>query len=87
MSEIKVNAEFDYRLVKKGDVMIVYHLNILRFIPKHKGINMGKLTDVDATEYGVSEVLLHTPGEHTVMGREFDAELQVIHKAIKGVFK
>lgn len=87
MSDVKVNAEFDWRLVKKGDVLIVYHLNILRFMPKHKNINMGKLTDLDATEYQVSELLLHTPGEHTVMGRKFDAELQVIHKAIKGSFK
>jgi len=27
---------------------------------------MGKLTDVDGTEYAVSEVLLHTPAEHTI---------------------
>jgi len=51
MSDVKVNAEFDWRLVKKGDVLIVYHLNILRFMPKHKNINMGKLIDLDATEY------------------------------------
>lgn len=85
MSEVKVNADFDYHVVKKSNVLIVYHLNILRFIPK--GAKMGKLTDVDGTEYEVSEVLLHTPGEHTIMGRSFDAELQVIHKAVKGVFK
>jgi len=36
---------------------------------------MGKLTDVDGTEYTVSEILLHTPAEHTVMGRKYDAEL------------
>lgn len=30
---------------------------------------------------------MHTPAEHTIMGREFDAELQVIHKATKGEFK
>lgn len=46
-----MNAEFDYRSVKKGDVIIVYHLNILRFIPKHAKINMGKLSDVDGNEY------------------------------------
>lgn len=87
MSPVKVNADFDYRLVKKGDVLIVYHLNVLRFIPKHAKINMGKLTDVDGTEYQVSECLFHTPGEHTIMGAKFDAELQVIHKCIKGQFK
>jgi len=64
LSEVKINAEFDYRVVKKSEVMVVYHLNILRFIPKDKAI-MGRLTDVDGTEYEVSEVLLHTPAEHT----------------------
>jgi len=87
MSMIKVNAEFDYRLVKKGDVLIVYHLNILRFIPKGPAVMMGKLTDLDGTEYQVSEVLLHTPAEHRIMNKKFDAELQVVHKATKGVFK
>jgi len=55
--------------------LIVYHLNILRFLPKHGNVKMGKLIDVDATEYEVSEVLLHTPAEHTLIGRKFDAEL------------
>lgn len=64
MTEVTVNADFDYRVVKKSDVMVVYHLNVLRFIPKNKA-KMGKLTDVDGTEYEVSEVLLHTPAEHT----------------------
>lgn len=72
---IKVNAEFDYRLVKKGDVEIVYHTNILRILPKSSKINMGKLTDIDGTEYQVSEVLIHTPAEHTIRNIKYDAEL------------
>lgn len=48
---------------------------------------MGKLTDVDGTEYEVSELLLHTPAEHTIIGRKYDAELQIVHKATKGDFK
>lgn len=51
MMPINMNAEFDYRSVKKNDVLIVYHINILRFIPKHPDINMGKLSDLDGTEY------------------------------------
>jgi len=70
-----MNSDFDYKLVKKNDVLIVYHLNILRFVPKHAKVNMGKLSDVDGTEYAVSEVLFHAPGEHTIVGRKFDAEL------------
>jgi carbonic anhydrase len=46
----------------------------LRFIPD-AGVNMGKITDVDGTEYIVSEILLHTPAEHTILGRKYDAEL------------
>jgi len=48
---------------------------------------MGKLTDVDGTEYQVSEVLIHTPAEHTINKRKFDAELQVIHRCVKGEMK
>jgi len=75
MNNIKINAEFDYRLVKKGDILVVYHLNILRFIPKHSQVNVGKLVDLDGTEYKVSEILLHTPAEHRIMNKKFDAEL------------
>jgi len=48
---------------------------------------MGHLTDVDGTEYQVSEVLIHTPAEHTIKQQKFDAELQVVHRAIKGEMK
>jgi len=82
-----VNADFDYRLVKKTDVEIVYHTNILRILPKNSKVNFGKLTDVDGTEYQVSEVLIHTPAEHTIKGQKYDIELQVIHRAVKGEFK
>jgi len=70
-----VNADFDYRLVKKQDVEIVYHTNIFRILPRNSKVNMGKLTDVDGTEYQVSEVLIHTPAEHTINGRKYDCEL------------
>jgi len=36
---------------------------------------MGKMTDLDGTEYQVSEVLLHTPAEHKINGQTFHAEL------------
>jgi len=48
---VKVNADFDYKLVKKGDVEVVYHTNILRILPKSSRVDMGKLTDIDGTEY------------------------------------
>lgn len=51
MNLVKINADFDYRVVKKDDIIIVYHLNILRFLPKNSAVNIGKLSDVDGTEY------------------------------------
>jgi len=48
---------------------------ILRILPKNSKVNMGKLTDVDGTEYQVEEILIHTPAEHTIKGQKFDAEL------------
>jgi len=53
---------------KKLDLDIVYTVNVLRIIPKNSKVFLGKLTDVDGTEYDASEILIHTPAEHTREG-------------------
>lgn len=60
---------------------------MMRLKPKKKGINLGRLSDVDGTIYQVSEIQFHTPAEHTLGGKTFDLEVQVIHKAISGEYK
>jgi len=40
-----------------------------------------KLIDLDFTEYAAREIRFHTPAEHTLDGREFDMEIQVVFTA------
>lgn len=40
-----------------------------------------KLIDLDFTEYAAHEIRFHTPGEHTVNGKKFEMEIQVVFTA------
>lgn len=46
-----MNANFDYPVVKKEDLKLVYDRNILRLSGKRENINLGRLTDIDGTIY------------------------------------
>ena len=83
---ISENAEFDYNFVGKKDLIFEYGLNLLRTTPK-PGINLGKLIDSDNTNYEVTEILIHTASEHTILLKRYAMEVQVVHKAIKGVMR
>lgn len=41
--------------------------------------NFGKIITVDGSIYKAEEILIHTPSEHSINGKKYDAELQVIH--------
>ena len=62
---ITENASFEYQYVDPESLEVIYDLNLLRIRPK-SGAKMGKLADVDGTTYEVTEVLFHTPSEHTI---------------------
>jgi len=49
--------------------------------------NFGTIHDVDGTVYAATEIRIHTPGEHTVAGKTYDMEIQIIHESIEGNFK
>jgi hypothetical protein len=40
---------------------------------------MGKIINVDGSVYVAEEIVFHTPSEHTIDGKQFDLEMQVIH--------
>jgi len=61
-----MNARFEYNLVKKELVDVVYEINILRLKTNKDNIIFGKLTDLDGTVYESREILIHTPAEHTI---------------------
>lgn len=72
-------ADFKDGLVKAGKPIKIRHLNhsIRIFHP-----NMGKAITLDGAVYVAEEIVFHTPSEHTINGRKFDLEMQVIHKGV-----
>lgn len=41
--------------------------------------NLGKVTTLDGAVYQAEEIVFHTPAEHTINGKKFDMEIQIIH--------
>lgn len=41
--------------------------------------NFGKVTTIDGAVYHAEEIIFHTPSEHTVNGKRYDMEVQIIH--------
>jgi carbonic anhydrase len=42
----------------------------------------GKLITVDGAIYHAQEILIHTPAEHTINGKKFEMEIQIIHYGV-----
>jgi carbonic anhydrase len=40
----------------------------------------GRIIDSDYTEYESYEIRFHTPAEHTIEGRKFDLEIQLVYR-------
>ncbi len=46
---------------------------------KIKYNSFGKLVTLDGAVYSAKEIVIHTPAEHTIDGKKFDMELQIVH--------
>jgi carbonic anhydrase len=66
---------FDGFLKAGENLKIRYMANSLRIIHH----NMGKLVTMDGAIYHAEEIAIHTPAEHTLQGKQFDMEIQIIH--------
>ncbi len=84
-----VKPVFNYEVVEAsstettndGQVKTTNHLKI-----KHKdhGIqinheNMGSIITLDGAMYQAQKIIFHTPAEHTIAGKKYDMEMQIIH--------
>ena len=85
--QIKVNDLFDYNEVRKDEIKFIYEINMVRIVPINDEVNMGQLTDTDGNLYQVTEIQFHTPADHTLLGKKYDLEVQIVHRCIKGDFK
>jgi len=75
---VKAKIEYDTvdGLLREGDNLKIQIIqNSLRIIHP----NFGKIITVDGSVYKAEEIVMHTPSEHTLNGKNYDAELQVIH--------
>ncbi len=64
-------------LVPKSEVKFVWEDNMAKL----KG-RFGTVNDPDGAEYEAYELRFHTPAEHTVQGKRYDMEIQIMHKPI-----
>lgn len=44
--------------------------------------NLGKIVQPDGSVYHGEEIIFHTPAEHTINGKKFDMEIQVVHYGV-----
>ena len=63
-------------LIKKDDPLkILFQDNCLRIFHKY----FGKIVTLDGAVYYAQEIVFHTPAEHTIDGKVYSMEMQVIH--------
>ena len=46
---------------------------------KIKHPNMGNVITLDGSVYKAQEIIFHTPAEHTIKGKKYDMEVQIVH--------
>jgi len=61
--------------VREGKLEIQLKENLLRIF--HNKI--GTIVTVDGAVYYAEEIVFHTPAEHTLQGKKYDMEIQIIH--------
>jgi carbonic anhydrase len=74
--DIKPNkGSIDGFIEGSKNIKIRYEKNAIRIFHP----NMGKIVNIDGSVYNAEEIVFHTPSEHTIDGKQFELEMQVIH--------
>ncbi len=75
--EVEHQALFLMNLVPKSQMSFIFEDNMTKL----KG-RFGTVNDHTGAEYEAYEIRFHSPAEHTVQGKRYDMEIQVMHKPI-----
>ncbi len=73
--------QLEWGTLQSQQIEIVFEHHALRIQPRKGGV-LGKLTDEEDNVYLLDEVVLRTPSEHTIQGKRFPLEVQMVHSAI-----
>jgi len=68
------DENIDQILKENVGIKIKIFENSLRILNQ----DMGKIITVDGAVYKANEIVIHTPSEHTIKGKKYDAEMQVL---------
>jgi len=60
---------------KKETIKLQYDDAVLKI--QHD--SFGKIVTLDGSIYNAQEIIFHTPSEHTIKGKRYDMEIQIIH--------
>lgn len=86
VSNINETASFQWSKVKAEKLSVFYEDNMLKVKCKFDDptqcvdVVFGRIIDSDFTEYESREIRVHTPAEHTIEGRQFQMEIQLIYQ-------
>jgi carbonic anhydrase len=68
-------TSLDGQVISEQYIKIKFFQNALRIFHP----NLGKIVTLDGAMYIAEEIVFHTPSEHTIDGKRYDMEMQVIH--------
>jgi len=71
----KTVVDYKPEMGEESPIKIEYAENSVKI--KHEG--MGKLITLDGNVYSADEIIFHTPSQHTIDGRYYDMELEIVH--------
>jgi len=82
-SYVKVNhladdTDEEFFMIKGKNLKIFYKNNMIKLFHS----DFGRVVTQEKIIYKAQEIQFHTPSEHTIMGKRYDMEMQIIHNGI-----
>lgn len=78
VSAINRISTIDGQLKEKENLKMKLSENTFKIVHD----SFGKVITLDKSVYRAQEIVIHVPGEHTINGKKYDMELQVIHYGV-----